>query len=691
MLEDEAQAKGCRTHYYRDADGDGYGTTRKVIVSCRQPAGYTPIPGDCNDRDATRNPGAVEVCDGIDQDCDGVADDNAVDTKTWYADQDGDGHGDAATAVKACAAPTGYVASSDDCDDANDTVYWGAPEACDGLDNDCNNKIDDTPDIGAIAAYPDADGDGYGLVGNPTWVCMLPPGFASQDGDCNDARADIHPGVPEVCDGVDQNCDGLIDNDAVDSITSYLDEDGDGHASPLKIHVGCTVLARYLPQNLADDCDDSNAAVFPGNVEVCNQLDDNCNGTIDENPSDATIYYPDADQDGFGDAVKGISSCSMPNGYTLNGLDCDDTDPGLPGYVDSTGQVGGSGTLADPQLSIQYLVDRQDSCIVVGSGVFQEDLDLTGYTGQIQSINGSTDTTIEGLGDGPVVTMDGSKVKMQGITLTGGGPGSWVYVDGQDSSVGGSCEGWLIGMGGGIQAMSSTLALEDVTVADNDVEGDVSTATRPECSNMTESWGGGLYADSSTITLNDVQMKDNGAQSGAAMELVNSTVAATRLRVTGAPAGYVSDIDVDGGSFDATNLLLSGPADNGLNTTNSQTRISQALVAGYKVTGWQATDSASAVNAIFYENHVAMSGESATWDVTYTDSYGNDENWPSTVGIGTLSVDPMLTDWSNDGDATNDNYVLQPVSMLIDAGAPGTTDLDGSPADLGPLGGASGF
>jgi hypothetical protein len=84
-------------------------------------------------------------------------------------------------------------------------------------------------------------------------------------------------------------------------------------------------------------------------------------------------------------------------------------------------------------------------------------------------------------------------------------------------------------------------------------------------------------------------------------------------------------------------------------------------------------------------------GGAATWSVSYTDSYDNASNWPATVGAGTLSVDPQLTEWSDNGDASDDNYVLLASSPLIDAGDPSTADKDGSVADIGPLGGEGGW
>lgn len=157
-----------------DLDGDGYNS----LV-------------DCNDFDAGIHPGAAEVCDGIDQDCDGEADDGVL--NTYYADLDLDGVGSEYMAVEACEQPDQYVDIAGDC----------APT---------------DPDIGLRHWYPDADGDGFGADGEPITQCDAPDAsYVEQKGDCDDDAAAVNPGVPERSgDGVDDDCDGQEDPIAID-------------------------------------------------------------------------------------------------------------------------------------------------------------------------------------------------------------------------------------------------------------------------------------------------------------------------------------------------------------------------------------------------------------------------------------------------------------------------------------------
>lgn len=150
---------------------------------------------DCDDYNDAVYPGATEVCDGVDNNCNDAFDDAdpTLDTSTyltWYFDDDSDGYGNDLVTQLACDAGVGWAIYSGDCDDTNNTINPGAGETnCDGIDNDCQEA---TPDA------PDSDGDGYGVCDE-----------GSADYDCDDSDASINPGAFEVCgDGIDANCNG---------------------------------------------------------------------------------------------------------------------------------------------------------------------------------------------------------------------------------------------------------------------------------------------------------------------------------------------------------------------------------------------------------------------------------------------------------------------------------------------------
>jgi N-acetylneuraminic acid mutarotase len=134
-----------KTKFYRDLDEDGYGNINDYVLDCGNygsPTGYVSNSSDCHDGNNKVYPGAPEICDVWDNDCDGVVNEGIA-TKRWYYDGDKDGYGKRSVYKVVCYKPLGYVADSTDCNDARSNVYPGAPEIKDGLDNDCNGKVDD--------------------------------------------------------------------------------------------------------------------------------------------------------------------------------------------------------------------------------------------------------------------------------------------------------------------------------------------------------------------------------------------------------------------------------------------------------------------------------------------------------------------------------------------------------------------
>jgi len=144
--------------WFWDLDGDGHGGERSLLA-CVRPPGTAADSGDCNDLDRGTHPGADEVCDGRDQDCDGRVDEEAIDAAVWYADGDGDGFG-AGPGRRSCEPPGGGHASADgDCDDAEPTTWPGAPDrSCDGVDSDCDGRVEKAVNVLGRGGYDTIQG-----------------------------------------------------------------------------------------------------------------------------------------------------------------------------------------------------------------------------------------------------------------------------------------------------------------------------------------------------------------------------------------------------------------------------------------------------------------------------------------------------------------------------------------------------
>jgi len=380
--------------YYPDADSDLHGDASDAgEYTCDPQAGWVADNSDCDDSDDTVYAGAAELCDAIDNDCDGSAD---------AAEVDGD--------------LDGFMICEDDCDDDDSAIYPGATEDCNGVDDDCDGTVpadeDDADADGVrICAGDCDDSDAANFPGNneicdgqdndcdgvatANEVDADGDGFMVCEGDCDDADSSRHPGATEVCEGLDTDCDGVLpvdendydgdgwmgceECDDDDATMHPDDDDGDGFspcdgdcddgeasAYPGGIEI-CDDIDNNCDGSLSatevdddgdgsmvceGDCDDGDATVYPGAAEVCDGVDNNCNGTI---PADED----DADGDGWmvcendcddGDAAvhegaPDVCDAHLDNdcdgqtdpleadddgdGATECGDDCDDTDVGL--------------------------------------------------------------------------------------------------------------------------------------------------------------------------------------------------------------------------------------------------------------------------------------------------------------------------------------------------------------------------
>jgi predicted outer membrane repeat protein len=301
-----------------------------------------PDETDCAPEDPDISRLATEACDdGVDNDCDGAVDGD--DNECADPDLDGDGY-------------TSIV----DCDDTDASVYPGATEVCDEVDNDCDGDVDEDDSAGMLVFHADTDGDEYGDAGATIDACVAPEGYVGDATDCDDSDPAVYPGAADVCDGVDDNdCDEQIDPmeadadgdglsvcegdcDDADPDASDLDADGDGWSI------------------CGGDCDDGDDATYPGATELCDGLDNSCDGLLpgDEIDGDGDGFsgcagdcddffpsiYPGAPEiagDGVDQDCDGIDLAHADadgdgyDGVAHGGSDCDDSDPTVhPGAVE---------------------------------------------------------------------------------------------------------------------------------------------------------------------------------------------------------------------------------------------------------------------------------------------------------------------------------------------------------------------
>ncbi len=352
--------------WYKDFDGDGYGDG-VTAIQCNRPANYyvpselISTTGDCDDEESNAFPGNPEICDGIDNNCNNSTDEGV--TTTFFRDLDNDTYGDPNVFTQACSPPTGFVLDNTDCNDNEANAFPGNPEVCDGVDNNCDGSIDEgllltwyrdldndnfgNPNITSQACsqptgfvadntdcddndslefpgqiwYKDFDGDGYGNGATAT-QCNRPANYfapselISTTGDCDDEESNAFPGNTEVCDGIDNNCDGNIDEGGMN--TYYRDIDQDEFGDPNVSMMACTIPAGFVLDNT--DCDDFDENEYPGQK-----------------------WYKDVDGDGYS-AGAVVTQCERPTNYyfdtelTQIGGDCNDnettTNPGAQEICD---------------------------------------------------------------------------------------------------------------------------------------------------------------------------------------------------------------------------------------------------------------------------------------------------------------------------------------------------------------------
>ncbi len=334
-IADDEDTDGCFPHYL-DMDGDGFGILDDQKCLCGPKGNYRATKaGDCNDQDPQAYPGATEICNGQDDNCDGRIDEmGAQGCINYYRDDDLDGRGVDGDVRCMCEGVRPYTATlAGDCDDNDPTRFPGNTEVCNGRDDNCVDGIDEDGAVGCTVYFMDADRDGSGNSLMSACKCnKVAPWDALEGGDCNDNNFNIRPGRTEICnEGIDDDCDGLADPEGSLGCTFYcIDMDGDGFGNIHDRKCLCAPMGKYTVTRCTDthhDCDDNDALIFPGAAERCATMkDDNCDGNINEAGAvGCTLYYLDKDGDGFGVNGTGRCLCQPDGNYRASkDGDCDD-------------------------------------------------------------------------------------------------------------------------------------------------------------------------------------------------------------------------------------------------------------------------------------------------------------------------------------------------------------------------------
>lgn len=372
--------EGVQVPLYEDKDKDDFGNPEKTKLGCYIPGmdpdideqRYVPNNDDCDDEDFLVNPAALEVCDGLDNNCKDGIDEGLL--STYCVDVDGDGKGDAADFQEACGPFLNYVSDCSDCNDDNENIWQ------------------------LVNVYTDADFDGYGS--SPVGLCVgsfVPPGYSLNDFDCNDSMITVHPGALEICDLYDNDCDPAT-------------LDGSGEIPPLNtLQQG--VCADSLKSCLNGSwTDDYSGVIGYETVEAswqtaCDGLDNDCDGEID--PLSQAIFYFDGDNDGFGDSNNSVSGCSPLENYEALGSDCNDSNADInpealevcDGYNNDCNQATADGS--DEQAPYNTLqegvcADSYRSCI---NGSWQNNYTSIPNYEALETICDTLDNDCDGLTD----------------------------------------------------------------------------------------------------------------------------------------------------------------------------------------------------------------------------------------------------------------------------------------------------
>ena len=665
--------------FFLDADGDGHGGETSV-QACEAPAGHVAQSTDCDDDDASAHPDADEVCDGVDNDCNGDIDTAPVDGVPMFRDADEDGFGDAHDSEAVCEGTPGWVEDDTDCDDGDAFAHPGGTEVCDGADNDCDGTVDGTLYPGDFTNLVEAvdslsDGDMLcieaGDYDESVWLTQKTlhiGGFGSDVTRLNGhaigypaLKLDNAPGTTvtglSVKGAQVGDSDGAVLTDV--EVSGTLCEAGNCMGSAFLLFRSDSTL------NDVDIVDNAQSLVGASSVYV--------NGLAWM--QDSVITWTGGR---FADNLsEGVSTSGSVNTHgllgfggvvlTVEGVDFVDNVIHVESNLatTSTASVNAYGILYGYTSVLEFtdvdLVDNAMSCVGVGLGtghagcnglwrVSNEIVwDWTGGTisGNIVDAQ-SSDAAYVKLGSLGSATIDFADLDIHSNLLT------------NDTGNSGSCAGFA--------ANSVTRSWTRVDVRGNDADCDDGSF---------QGWLGNYYG---TDNLENVVLAGNTVDMHAGiiwglvftnrgeLNLLNSTVHGNDSRGLAAYTGgfWISSAP--------STWVNSAVTDNTVTVEEFGINSPAASVAWTDGTWPDA-------------HHMASNGNSSTsgsvgWDVN--------AEWNPLSGTGNITGEPGYTDVSG-GDSLAWDLTLASGSALIDAGDPTIEDVDGSTSDIGAFGGPGSF
>lgn len=578
---------------------------------------------DCDDADPTSTALADDGdCDGAitAEDCDDADPSSLLvsedaDCDTLLTTEDCDDADPTSTAVADDADCDGYVLASD-CDDTDPTVSPDALEFCNGFDENCDGLTDPSESVDAVAYYLDPDGDGYADMAATTAYMSCGPmsGFSTDRTDCDENVAATHPGAPEVCNGGDDDCSGVAD-DGLAQLTWYPDQDGDG--------VGGTGVFGCLPDGtptslVPGDCDDANAAVYPGATERCDGVANDCDhaATWDPHDEDGVVEFTDAAgvttdiaADFHGGVTVGAGTLQICGGTY-------DVELSYDGAADGALVVRGRGR------GVTVLTGGTTHRVFTFDVAPPKTLDVADLTLK----DGASD------GDGGLLVSTANQTLLTRVVLDGGvagGNGGGAAIGGGSASLdnvtatGCSAQG----DGGGLMVTAVLKTAMALALLGNDARDGGGMHLRGSPSflgmfnggvedNTARRYGGGLYVDDGDFVSLAYSVTGNAALRGGGMyfkathahrlssyfvlSLVDNeaTERGGGLYVEGPGRVTVSEVDVDGGrASEGGGVAIVSAGDVQLNQVNVHDSVATTYGGGILVDGGTVTLSATKLTA----------------------------------------------------------------------------------------------